>query len=118
MSNLSRRKLLVSGAGAVVAAAPFINMRSARAASKITFLMNWFPEAEHGGFFQAKANGLYEKAGLDVELKSGGPQLNATQLMLGGEADIILSYDLSVLNGVERGLPLKAIAASYQTDIQ
>lgn len=114
---ISRRKLLLAGSGAALAA-PFINLRTARAATKLRFLMNWFAEAEHGGFFQAKALGLYEKAGLDVELMQGGPQLNSTQLLVGGEADMILGYDLQILSSVEKGLPIKAIAASFQEDLQ
>jgi NitT/TauT family transport system substrate-binding protein len=117
MQKYSRRHLLAAGASAVVAA-PFIGMRSAHAATKVRFLLNWFAEAEHGGFFQAKAAGLYEKAGLDVELLQGGPQTNPVQLLLGGEADVILGYDLQVLSSVEKGLPLRAIAASFQTDLQ
>ena len=45
-------------------------------ADKVTFLTSWFAQAEHGGFYQAKATGLYEKAGLDVTIKMGGPQVN------------------------------------------
>src|SRR5262249_790010 len=54
---------------------------SACAADKVTFLTSWFAQAEHGGFYQAKATGLYEKAGLDVTLRMGGPQVNAMQLL-------------------------------------
>ncbi len=45
------------------------------AADKVTFLTSWFAEAEHGGFYQAKATRLYDKAGLDVTVKMGGPRL-------------------------------------------
>ena len=55
---------------------------SACGADKVTFLTSWFAQAEHGGFYQAKARGLYEKAGLEVTLKMGGPQVNAAQLLL------------------------------------
>src|ERR1700735_1014700 len=65
----------------------------AGAATKVRFLTNWFAEAEHGGFYQAKATGLYEKAGLDVDIQMGGPQVNGMQLLAGGDADIIVSYD-------------------------
>ena len=117
MQDFSRRKVLAAGAAAMVAA-PALGGGSARAAGKIRFLMNWFAEAEHGGFFQAKALGLYDKAGLQVELMQGGPQLNATQLLLGSEADVVLGYDLQVLSSIEKGLPLKAVAATFQTDLQ
>ena len=46
------------------------------AAEKFTFLTNWYAQAEHGGFYQAQATGLYQHAGLDVEIKMGGPQIN------------------------------------------
>src|SRR5271168_1467423 len=67
------------------------------AADKVTFLTSWFAQAEHGGFYQAKATGLYEKAGLDVTIKMGGPQVNALQLLTAGEADIIMGYDIQTL---------------------
>jgi NitT/TauT family transport system substrate-binding protein len=114
--HLSRRTLLQAGIGLTSAAA--LQVRPARAATKIRFLMNWFAEAEHGGFFQAKASGLYDQAGLDVELLQGGPQLNALQLLVGGEADVILGYDLQILSAVEKGLPVRAVAASFQIDLQ
>ena len=59
----------------------------ASAADKVTFLTSWFAQAEHGGFYQAKATGLYEKAGLDVTLKMGGPQVNNPQLLAAGVVD-------------------------------
>jgi NitT/TauT family transport system substrate-binding protein len=88
------------------------------AADKITLLSSWFAQAEHGGFYQAKAAGLYEKSGLDVTIKMGGPQVNGMQLLLGGEADIIMGYDIQVLQAVGKGLPVVAVAASFQKDLQ
>src|ERR1700751_4247693 len=88
------------------------------AADKITFLTSWFAQAEHGGFYQAKATGLYEKAGLDVTIKMGGPQVNGMQLLLGGEADVIMGYDIQVLQSVAKGLPVVTIGASFQKDLQ
>jgi NitT/TauT family transport system substrate-binding protein len=91
---------------------------SAQAADKVTFLTSWFAQAEHGGFYQAKATGLYEKAGLDVTIKMGGPQVNAMQLLLGGEADVMMGYDFQVLNSLAKGLPVVTIATSFQKDLQ
>ncbi len=90
----------------------------ASAADKITFLTSWFAQAEHGGFYQAKATGLYKKVGLDVTIKMGGPQVNGLQLLLGGEADVIMGYDIQVLNAVEKGLPVITIGTSFQKDLQ
>jgi NitT/TauT family transport system substrate-binding protein len=90
----------------------------ANAADKVTFLTSWYAQAEHGGFYQAKATGLYDKENLDVTIKMGGPQVNGMQLLLGGEADVIMGYDFQVLNAVSKGLPVVTIAASFQKDLQ
>ena len=99
-------------------AAVAATLTPALAADKVTFLTSWFAQAEHGGFYQAKATGLYDKAGLDVTIKMGGPQVNGTQLLLGGEADFIMGYDIQVLNGREQNLPLVTVASSFQFDLQ
>jgi|ERR1700722_3045607 NitT/TauT family transport system substrate-binding protein len=91
---------------------------TASAADKVTFLTSWFAQAEHGGFYQAKATGLYEKAGLDVTLKMGGPQVNGMQLLLAGEADVMMGYDLQVLKALEQGFPLVTVGTSFQFDLQ
>jgi NitT/TauT family transport system substrate-binding protein len=101
-----------------VATAVSLAAGSAHAADKVTFLTSWFAQAEHGGFYQAKATGLYDKAGLDVTIKMGGPQVNGMQLLLGGAADIMMGYDFQVLSGVAKGLPLVTIGTSFQKDLQ
>jgi NitT/TauT family transport system substrate-binding protein len=100
------------------AAALSLAVGPANAADKVTFLTSWYAQAEHGGFYQAKATGLYEKEGLDVTIKMGGPQVNGMQLLLGGEADVIMGYDFQVLNGISKGLPVTTIATSFQKDLQ
>ena len=73
----------------VTAAAFSLVAGSAFAADKVTFLTSWYAQAEHVGFYQAKAAGLYEKEGLDVTIKMGGPQVNGLQLLLAGEDGVI-----------------------------
>jgi NitT/TauT family transport system substrate-binding protein len=87
-------------------------------ADKVTYLTSWFAQAEHGGFYQAKATGIYEKAGLDVTIKMGGPQVNSMQLLLAGEADLIMGYDFQVLKALENGYAVTTVAASFQFDLQ
>jgi NitT/TauT family transport system substrate-binding protein len=88
------------------------------AADKVTFITSWFAQAEHGGFYQAKAAGLYEKAGLDVTIKMGGPQVNGMQLLLAGETDLMMGYDFQVLKALEQGFPVTTVATSFQYDLQ
>jgi NitT/TauT family transport system substrate-binding protein len=102
----------------LVTAACLAFVAPSTAADKVTFLTSWFAQAEHGGFYQAKATGLYEKAGLDVTIKMGGPQVNGSQLLLAGETDFLMGYDIQVLKGREKGLPLVTVASSFQFDLQ
>jgi NitT/TauT family transport system substrate-binding protein len=104
---------------ALVGAGAFLSsLAPTLAADKVSFLTSWFAQAEHGGFYQAKATGLYEKAGLDVTIKMGGPQVNGTQLLLAGDTDMIMGYDIQVLKGREQNLPLVTVASSFQFDLQ
>jgi len=88
----------------------------AQGTTKVVFVTNWYAEAEHGGFYQAAAEGLYRKQGLDVEVKMGGPQINVMQLLLAGQADLIMGYDLQTIKAVEQGLPVITVGATFQKD--
>src|ERR1700712_5240972 len=81
--------------------------RAAAAASgRLRFLTNWYAQAEHGGYYQALATGLYRKAGLEVDIQPGGPQVNNAQLLAAGVADLAIYADFGLLEGIQRGLPL------------
>ena len=120
MPTALRRHLFVRSLGAALGglASAALLSTTAVAAEKVTFLTSWFAQAEHGGFYQAKATGLYEKAGLDVTIKMGGPQVNGMQLLLAGETDVMMGYDLQVLKALEQGFPVTTIATSFQHDLQ
>jgi NitT/TauT family transport system substrate-binding protein len=115
MKRISRRHVLAGGLAA--GGATMWRPRRARANAKIRLLTNWFAEPEHGGFYHAVATGLYDKAGLDVELRQGGPSLNVMQLLAGGETDIVMSYDIQVMTASEKGIPVKAIFTCFQFDL-
>ena len=89
---------------------------AAHALDKVTFLTNWFAQAEHGGFYQAVAEGTYAQHGLDVKIGMGGPQVNVYQLLLGEKADFVMGYDVATINAVEQGLPLITVAANFQSE--
>ncbi len=90
---------------------------NAQADEKFVYLTNWFAEAEHGGFYQALATGLYKKAGLDVTIKMGGPQINVFQLLAAGQADCIMgAADTQIMQTRESGLPIVTVAALMQKD--
>lgn len=84
--------------------------------AKIRLALDWYPEPEHGGYFQALARGYYADAGLDVEILSGTPRLTAERRVAGNEADFGLSSSDQVLVACERGLPLVALTTTLQHD--
>jgi NitT/TauT family transport system substrate-binding protein len=88
----------------------------AHAADKFTYITNWYAEAEHGGYYQALATGLYSKAGLDVKIKMGGPQVNMLQLMMAGQADCIMGFDVQTIQAWEKGIQAVTVAAAFQKD--
>jgi NitT/TauT family transport system substrate-binding protein len=100
-------------AGLLMAALPAV------AAPHVTFGTNWTAEAEHGGFYEAEAEGLYAKHGLDVTIRQGGPQVSTAQLLAAGALDFaILSSSTSIVNFVRAGAPEIAVAAIFQKDPQ
>jgi NitT/TauT family transport system substrate-binding protein len=90
----------------------------ALAQDKVTFLTSWYAQAEHGGYYQAIATGIYKKHGLDVTIKMGGPQVNAVQLVAAGQADFFMGKDFQVLSAIEQGVPLTTVAALFQKEPQ
>lgn len=104
--------------GLLAAASLLLSPVWAQAADKLVLGTNWFAEAEHGGFYQAQATGLYQKYGLDVTIKMGGPQVNGMQLLAGGAIDAWMGYDFQTLKAVEQGVPAVTIAAYFQKDPQ
>lgn len=88
------------------------------ALTKLTFGTNWYAQAEHGGFYQALATGIYKDYGLDVAIKMGGAQVNGTQLLMGGAIDFFMGYGSDVFQSVQEGIPKVTVAAMFQKDPQ
>jgi NitT/TauT family transport system substrate-binding protein len=89
----------------------------AAAADIVRFGTDWKAEAEHGGYYQAIATGIYGRYGLDVQLREGGPQVNQAQLLAAGRLDFnIASNSFLPLNFVREGVPMVAVAAIFQKD--
>lgn len=85
----------------------------------IRFATDWTAQAEHGGFYQAVADGEYEARGLDVRIFQGGPGVNVPQLVASGAVDMGMgSNGFIILNLVREDAPIKAVSASFQKDPQ
>jgi len=90
----------------------------AQADEKFIYQTNWFAQAEHGGFYQALADGTYKKAGLDVTIKQGGSQVNGMQLLAAGQVDCFMGYDVQSMKGWEQGIESVTVASAFQKDPQ
>ena len=111
-TSFIRQIARIAGAATAVLAAT-----TAQADEKFTYMTNWYAQAEHGGFYQAIAEGTYKKYGLDVTVKMGGPQVNIVQLMAAGQADCIMgSSDVQQMQVREGGVPLVTVAAFMQKE--
>ncbi|MFH1498376.1 MAG: ABC transporter substrate-binding protein, partial [Verrucomicrobiota bacterium] len=86
------------------------------ASNQITVQLDWFPEPEHGGLFQAQAKGWFAEAGLDVKLVPGGPNAFVTQKVATNQAQIGQADSTNTLLAVNQGLPLLQVAAVFQNE--
>ena len=118
--RLSRRAAL--GLAGAAAGSVWVRLpgrtASAQTLDKISYLTSWRAQAEHGGFYQAVASGIYRKYGIDCDLQQGGPQVRGSQLLMGGRVDTIMSSGLEALNYAKEDLPFICIAAIFQKDPQ
>jgi NitT/TauT family transport system substrate-binding protein len=111
--NRSSRTLL---AVAIALCAGLASFRAA-VAETVNFGTDWKAEAEHGGFYQAIATGIYQRHGLEVNLRPGGPQVNHAQLLAAGVLDFnIASNSFVPLNFARENIPMVAVAAIFQKD--
>jgi len=89
------------------------------ALDKVSFGTNWVAEAEHGGFFQAVADGTYKNYGLDVTIVPGGPNDNNRILLIAGKLDFFMSANtLMSFDAVANNVPVVTVAAIFQKDPQ
>ncbi|MGQ0675444.1 MAG: ABC transporter substrate-binding protein, partial [Rhodospirillales bacterium] len=88
-----------------------------RAEDSVTFGTNWKAEAEHGGYYQAVATGIYKKHGLNVTIRQGGPAVNHAQLLAAGRIDFNMGDNcFSALNFVKENIPMVVVGATFQKD--
>ena len=104
---------------AVLALAAVLAPARGQTQDKVSFGTNWVAEAEHGGFFQAVADGTYRKYGLDVTIVPGGPNSNNRMLLIAGKLDFFMSANtLQSFDAVANKVPLVTVAAIFQKDPQ
>jgi NitT/TauT family transport system substrate-binding protein len=103
------------------AAAAFLStaLTGALAQDKVSFGTNWVAQAEHGGYYQAVADGTYKKYNLDVRIVPGGPQANNRMLLPVGRIDFYMGGNmLQAFSAVEENIPTVVVAGIFQKEPQ
>jgi NitT/TauT family transport system substrate-binding protein len=109
MSNALK---LIAAAAIALMAAP------AYAQDEVSFGTNWLAQAEHGGYYQAVADGTYEKYGLKVTIRQGGPQGANRALLTGGQIQFYMGGMTTAIDAVQQGIPTITLASIFQKDPQ
>jgi NitT/TauT family transport system substrate-binding protein len=110
------RNFVLSAAAAALLTA---GTSAAIAAEAVTFATNWLAQAEHGGYYQAVADGTYAACGLDVTIQMGGPQVAGRPLLLAGKIDFYMGGNMQqAFDAVAQNIPLRVVAASFQKEPQ
>ncbi len=105
-------KMLAAGVMAGALASPAV------ALDEVSYGTNWLAQAEHGGFYQAVADGTYEKYGLQVTIRQGGPQGANRALLTGGQIQFYMGGMTTAIDAVKQGIPTLTLASIFQKDPQ
>ncbi len=108
-------KYRIAGAAALSAMGLSAVATGASANDALTLQLKWVPQAQFAGYYVADSKGFYDEAGLDVDIKAGGPDIAPEQVIAGGGADVITTWMAAALAARERGVPLVNIAQPFKT---
>jgi NitT/TauT family transport system substrate-binding protein len=97
---------------------PISRRPHAQTLDKVSIQTDWRAQAEHGGYYQAIATGLYRNAGIECDVRQGGPSLNISQLLMAGRVDMTMSGSFEAFTFVRENAPFFTIAAIFQKDPQ
>ena len=101
---------LIGGAGGARAQQPL---------AEVTFGTNWIAQGEHGGYYQAVADGTFERYGLKVTIVPGGPRGNNRMLMTVGKLDFYMGGSMiQAFSAAEKDIPTVVVAAHFQKEPQ
>ena len=106
---MTRLPAAVAALALLFAAAP-----PAAAREPLVLQLKWLPQAQFAGYYVAQAKGFYRRAGLDVTIKPGGPEIAPARALASGGADVAVDWLASALSARESGTPLVNIAQIFQ----
>jgi putative hydroxymethylpyrimidine transport system substrate-binding protein len=83
-------------------------------AQSLNLMLDWFPNADHVGLYDALTNGDFRRAGLDVHVQVPSDPATPLQLLAAKKVDVAVSYEPELMLARDRGEPLVAIGAIVQ----
>src|SRR6201990_2741239 len=90
------------------------SVTSSGATQSMSLMLDWFPNADHVGIYQALAEGDFKRAGLNLQIQTPSDPALPLQLVAAGKIDAAISYEPELLLARNQGLPLVAVAALVQ----
>jgi putative hydroxymethylpyrimidine transport system substrate-binding protein len=87
---------------------------SSGAKQSLTLMLDWFPNADHVGIYQALAAGDFSQAGLDVHVQVPSNVADPLQLVASGKIDAAITYEPEVFLARDQDLPVVSVAAIVQ----
>jgi len=108
---MMRRRALLAGSLA-------LGVVGAKPLQRVILASDWYAQAEHGGFYQAIATGLYAQVGLDVKIQIGNTSSSIMQLLAARAVDFAMGASVSALQALAAGIPVVTVAAIFQKSPQ
>ncbi|ASA24811.1 ABC transporter substrate-binding protein [Paenibacillus donghaensis] len=84
------------------------------ALKKVVLRLKWVHQAQFAGFYSAVEQGFYKEAGLDVEIRPGGSDFPAVQMVASGSEEFGVTGADQIISGREKGVPVTAVATLYR----
>src|SRR5881227_733502 len=121
VGGIAALALVAAAAAFAVSAAGSARHAQSTKLTKVTLQLKWVTQAQFAGYYAAKAKGYYKQAGLDVNIKVGGPDIIPEQVVAGGQAEFGLDWLPSLMSARDQGTKLiniaQVLARSGMTEI-
>ncbi len=89
----------------------------AMAQDKMTLILDWFVNPDHGPILLAEELGYFEEAGLEVEVVAPADPSDPPKMVAAGKADLAIAYQPQLHLQIENGLPLRRVGTLIATPL-
>lgn len=111
---MKMKKLLKIALLSMIVCVVALNMNGFAASKKVVVRLKWVNQAQFAGFYAAQEKGYYKQAGLDVEIRPGGSDFPAVQMVTSGSEDFGVTGADQILLSRVQGAEIVAISVIYK----